>query len=50
MRWLNTILGAAYMMKNDLKEAEYWLKKVVEKSPKLMNAQVKLGQVYMMSK
>ena len=43
-------LGAAYLMKNDLKNAEYWLTKVIEASPNLMNAQIKLGQVYMLSK
>jgi tetratricopeptide (TPR) repeat protein len=43
-------LGAAYLMKNNLKDAEYWLQKVVKASPKLMNAQIKLGQTYMMAK
>jgi tetratricopeptide (TPR) repeat protein len=37
-------------MKNNLEQAQYWLQKVVHASPKLMNAQIKLGQVYMQLK
>ena len=37
-------------MKNNLKDAEYWLNKVVEASPELLTAQLKLGQVYQAEK
>lgn len=43
-------LGTAYLMKNNLKDAEYWLNKVVAASPELLNAHIKLGQVYQVEK
>jgi tetratricopeptide (TPR) repeat protein len=43
-------LGTAYLMKNDLKNAEYWLEKAVEGSPQLITAHIKLGQVYQAEK
>jgi arylsulfatase A-like enzyme/Flp pilus assembly protein TadD len=43
-------LGAAYLMKNNLKDAEYWLNKVVDVSPELITGHIKLGQVYQAEK